>query len=135
MHIKWAPGYLDAFEDTVKYISSDKCSPFQRCENSVKFSMLKNYVLADNRQYNLVEQVFTNKLFVEMTIRNIQGTTEVGCFPVNLNMVKVNPYDSNVEFDSDDHKFNIVLPVANVGALRQVQQIDTRLVKYCGITI
>jgi hypothetical protein len=135
LHIKWAPGYLDAFEDTVKYVSLDKCSPFQRCENSVKFSMLKNYALSDNRQYNLVEQVFTNKLFVEMTIKNIHGTTEVGCFPVNLNMVKVNPYDTNIEFDGDDHKVNIVLPVANVGALRQVQQIDTRLVKYCGVTI
>ena len=135
LHIKWAPGYLNAFEDTVKYVSADTCSPFQKCENTVKFSMLKNYVLADNRQYSLIEQVFTNNLFLELTIKNIDGGTEVGCFAVNLNMTKSNLYSNNIEFDSDDHKASIVLPVANVNGLRQIQQLDTRLVKYCGVSV
>lgn len=135
MSIKWAPGYLDALTDTVKYVSPDTCSAFRKCENSIKLSVLKSYVLSDNRQYSLIEQGFVNRVYVEMTIRNVHGKTEIGCFPVNLGMIKVDPYNNNIEFDSDDRKYNLVLPVADINGLKQIQQIDTRLVKYCGAMI
>jgi hypothetical protein len=135
LSIKWAPGYLDALSDTVKYVSPDTCSMFRKCENTVKFSMTKNYVLSDNRQYALLEQNFVNRLYIEMTLRNSNGSKEVGCFPINTNMIKADPYNSIMEFDSDDRRYNLVLPVADINGLKQIQQIDTRLVKYCGTTI
>jgi len=135
LSIKWAPGYLEALGDAIKYVSLDTCSVFRKCENSVKFSAMKNYVLSDSRQYSLVEQGYVNRLYIEMTIKNIHGSTETGCFPINTNMIKVDPYNSIMEFDSDDRRYNLVLPVADINGVRQIQQIDTRLVKYCGTTI
>jgi hypothetical protein len=135
MSIKWAPGYIDALTDTVKYVSPDTCSAFRKCENSVKFSMMKSYVLSDNQQYNLIEHNFVNRLYIEMTIKNIHGSTETGCFPINVGVIKVDPYNNNIEFDSDDRRYNLVLPVADINGLKQIQQIDIRLVKYCGTTI
>jgi hypothetical protein len=145
--IKWATQYLEALEETVQYVSNDTCSAFRRCENSVRFNKgyldkgrFSSYVLSDNQQADIVSNGFPAQIMFELKISDMLGHSAISCVPINLSvtdrpfweqLIKKNEIDNNTEFFKNDYQTVVVLPINNVRQIKNIQQIEARVVKNC----
>jgi hypothetical protein len=105
--ITWSKGYLTSLEQTVAYLSSEKC---YACSSIVKFSngtfdmgKLTGYKLADDTQQRIVDSGFTSSVGVELTFHSTTGDSATRCYKLDLQVSSSPPINQLVRYNYDDH--------------------------------
>ena len=151
--ITWAPGYLESLQETVKYVSVDRCwiisqtNSNYRCDTTVKFSnglfdlgKLRGYKLPDNRQLDLVKSGYPQTVALELEIVSIQGDKYYNCYTLDLNvtntpnmnrLVSQNYSDGSLEFFDHSYFTRISIPIQNINAVRDFQTIRAGVARSC----
>lgn len=144
--IKWSTQYLDALEDTVKYVAKDKCSAIFRCENSTRFNRgyfdsnrFSSYVMSDAKQSSVMTQGFDSRVMLEVKTSNVKGQSRISCVPLDLAVTErpawerliKQDYDNNTEFFRNQFKTVLVLPIENQDQIRNLHQVEAKVVKSC----
>ena len=145
--IKWAPNYLEALEDVVKYVSKDTCSAFRRCENTVGFNngyfspgRFSSYTMSDTRQADLVLNGFSPQIGIEVTITDVYKQQQTSCIPVDLTvtnspywqqLVKNDPIDHTTQFLKNKYETEFIIHINNVEQIRNMQTIEAKIIKSC----
>ena len=145
--ITWAPGYLESLQETVKYVSVDRCGVFSqthpnyRCDSTVKFSnglfdlgKLRGYKLADGRQMDLMNTGYPSTVALNLDIVDIYGGRYRNCYTLDLNVTDTastnrllnhNYSDGSLEYFNHTYFTRITIPVQNPNVVREFQTIKT----------
>ncbi len=141
--IKWSKGYLDSLEQTIRYLSIDKCFS---CDSTVKFSKgifdinkLTGYRLADDQQYQIIKKNFSPMMLMKFTYIAKNGEKVSACYPVDLSttsqvplnqLVSLNYYDKSINLSEFTKSYTVIQPV-NYKKLEELKQIDAEMVMKC----
>ncbi len=152
--IRWAKGYLEAFEATVKYIARDRCvllaeADFYRCPFNVRVvtgfwdsSQLWGYQLADAKQVDLMLRQFPAQIGLALTLYSTGGTS-LGryCFDIDLagdrsgrgysgSLLRYSRRD-RIELFNPTYKTNATFNVDNINSIKDLNTVEAELVRVC----
>ena len=152
--IRWAKGYLEAFEATVKYIARDRCiliaeADFYRCPFNVRVvtgfwdsSQLWGYRLVDAKQVDLMVKQFPMQIGLALTLYSTGGAS-LGryCFDIDLSgdrsgrgysgsLLKYSRRD-RIELFNPTYKTNATFNIDNINAIKDLNSVEAELVRVC----
>ena len=152
--IRWAKGYLEAFEATVKYIARDRCiliaeADFYRCPFNVRVvsgfwdsSQLWGYRLVDAKQVDLMVNQFPMQIGLALTLYSTGGAS-LGryCFDIDLSgdrsgrgysgsLLKYSRRD-RIELFNPTYKTNATFNIDNINAIKDLNSVEAELVRVC----
>ena len=152
--IRWAKGYLEAFEATAKYIAKDRCillveADFYRCLFNVRVvtgfwdsSQVWGYTLADAKQVELLVSQFPSQVVLALTLYGAGGTS-LGryCFDVDLSgdraargyspsLLRYSRRD-RIELFNPVYKTSATFNVDNIALIKDLNLVEAELVRTC----
>jgi hypothetical protein len=152
--IRWAKGYLEAFEATVKYIARDRCiliteADFYRCPFNVRVvtgfwdsSQLWGYQLADAKQVDLMLRQFPMQIGLALTLYRTGGAN-LGryCFTLDLSgdrsglgysgsLLRYSRRD-RIELFNPTYKTSATFNVDNINSIKDLNTVEAELVRVC----
>ena len=141
--IKWSKNYLQALEQTVKYLSVEKC---YACTDTIKFSnsvfdigKLLGYKLSTSQQLSIVQNSFPSTVGVMVSFISKDDERISACYKIDLQESNRPPLNQLVSFHYNDKSMNfpnetkhvMIQQPINYKVLPKLDKIEAVMVKQC----